>query len=239
MGKFGEGEFEHIIVFIILRTVPGQIAPGVAAIDVTAIFRHDIGFGIVSPKPLKQVLQDIEITVVELAYVFMAVLLTVAGKRFRRGQLIQINAITAVGFHAELRRVQQILPPKLIRWAVDGKMFRPIGFIPHFPGFRPYGHFFSHQLVEIRFQVKNPGVDIQRGHTAVLAHIFQSPPEFHGAAQLHIRVILGIEGVKACPVPACDKHMPGAPGRSRLVHLGDIPERMFHVPRPLKIVALV
>ena len=70
--------------------------------------------------------------------------------------------------------------------AVHGEMFRTIGFPVHLALLVPHGHLLANQLMEVRFQIKYARVDIQRGHTAMIADIFQPAPEFHGAAELHI-----------------------------------------------------
>ena len=187
----------------------------------------------------QQLAQHIHIAVVEFTDIFVAVFRTVACERLCRSQLVQVNAVTAVGFDAEFRSVQQVIPPECVGRAVHREMLRPVGLAVRLALFVADGHFFAHGLVEIRLHVKNPRVDVQRGKPAVLPHVFQPAPEFHRASQLHVRIIFRVERVEARTVPACQKHVAHAPGRALFVHLRDITERMLDIACALEIVALV
>ena len=237
--KFRESILEHIIVFIVLSAIPGQISPSITAVNIAAVLGHNVGVWVIGPQALQQVFQHIYIAVVELPDIVMRVLAAIARERLCRCKLIQINTVAAIRLYAEFCRIQQILSPQGVRGAVHGEMFRTIGFPVHLALLVPHGHLLANQLMEVRFQIKYARVDIQRGHTAMIADIFQPAPEFHGAAEFHIGIILWIKGVKARAVPACNKHMPCAPCLACLKHSRDVFEGMLHLTGTLKVVALV
>ena len=91
-----ESILEHIIVFIVLSAIPGQISPSITAVNIAAVLGHNVGVRVIGPQALQQVFQHIYIAVVELPDIVMRVLAAIARERLCRCKLIQINTVAAI-----------------------------------------------------------------------------------------------------------------------------------------------